>query len=73
MTEDSRIALSCASAASRGDDTFDAPPEDDCDDLRLTAPGLLLLLAVFTTNVVFLFGGFCNGSLAAFCKGGDED
>lgn len=68
VMEDSRMVLCCAWAASRGDGTFDALPEDDCDDLRLTALGLVLLLAVFTTNVVLLFGAFCNGSLPALCK-----
>jgi len=57
-TDDSGMVLSCACAVSRGDVTFDALPEEDWDDLRRTALGLLRLLAEFATNAVRFFGGF---------------
>lgn len=55
---------------SRGDGTFDALPEEDCDDLRRTALGLLRLLAEFATNAVLFFGGFWSGSISNLGEAG---
>ena len=65
----SGMVLSCPCANKRGDVTLDALPDEDCDDFRRPALGLLRLLAEFATNEVLFFGGFCAGSFSTLGVG----